>query len=147
MAAVSRRTAVAGGIAALGLAAVASAVAAIAPETTMGSPAAARVVNPAMEPAAVLARSRFAPHVGETFSLERAGVRTPAVLAAIHDLPQSTSATDEQRFLLELHPESELTDGIFELQHPSAGDATLFISPFGSGARVARLQAVIDQSV
>jgi len=94
-----------------------------------------------------LTRSRFAPALGTTFTMTDGTEVIEVVLTEIVDLVPVLRAHDEDRFALmfEAPPGRLLPDGIRTFGHPSAGLASLFVSPVDRD-RSQRLQAVINRA-
>ncbi|MDI2098992.1 DUF6916 family protein [Ruicaihuangia caeni] len=136
----SRRSLLAGA-GAVGVAAVATAVVVGAPR----SPSASTASDPATVPEVQreLVRSRFAPHVGDTFVFEAEGRSASLVLDAIDDVAPVVEPDDEHRFNLLFTPAGgELPAAVYRVRHPDAGDAWLFVSSVGTGGST-RHQALV----
>ena len=138
---VSRRTVILSGIGVAGIAALGAAVG-----TSLWPEAAApELVN--TDAGIRLARSRFAPLVGTTFTAH-GDQAFPLILETVADLSPVRTAEDEDRFnLLFSTVGASPPQGIYTLRHPETTDSVLFISPVGQEGPGLRLQALVDRSV
>jgi hypothetical protein len=103
-------------------------------------PASAAAANP-------LARSTYAPLVGQTFTLSQNGASVSAVLDSIDDLTSAPAGKADSCFSVVFTSAagSSLPEGISTVAHRRLGAPQLFLAPVDRGATAQHFQAVVNR--